>query len=299
MSVKIEKKSPKKTHRAVSEYGRSRDNSKQPIIGFDNLPLGVTYDHRGYPSVQGRFQRIPTKLIRIATVTLSARTKPAPRAPMTSLYYEEPKKPQKVIGWDDANNARPPLRIDMEGPGPCTYSPVNKPLNETNAPSWSFGIKTQPDKDGGARKSWEKSWFQTPHLYQQKTDFFSDTSWPTPNTYSQRPLLGPRQITYSEAPSFTIGKRKNFEMAKPGANKQPSPNDYERDSADKVIMPKGPSYSHQFRREGTVLWSFSEKTPGPAAYSPSYSYSKNAKPSFTIRNLRREKSHVLGPFSTF
>lgn len=74
------------------------------------------------------------------------RTKPAPRPPMSSLYYEEPKKPKKVVGWDEANSARPPLRIDMEGPGPCTYSPQNKPLYETNAPSWSFGSKTQPDK---------------------------------------------------------------------------------------------------------------------------------------------------------
>ena len=30
--------------------------------------------------------------------------------------------------------------------------------------------------EGGGRTSWEKSWFQGPHIYQQKTDFFSDNS---------------------------------------------------------------------------------------------------------------------------
>ena len=52
----------------------------------------------------------------------------------------------KMITWDEANNARPPLRIDMEGPGPCSYTPSNKPLNETNQPSWTFGSKTDPEK---------------------------------------------------------------------------------------------------------------------------------------------------------
>ena len=37
--------------------------------------------------------------------------------------------------------SRPPLRIDMSGPTPTTYSPRNKPLYETNAPAYSFGRK--------------------------------------------------------------------------------------------------------------------------------------------------------------
>lgn len=44
---------------------------------------------------------------------------------------------------------------------------------------------------------------------------------------------------------------------------------------------------------------FTEKTPGPAAYSPRLDNSKLMSPAFTIRSLRREKSHVLGPFATF
>ena len=40
--------------------------------------------------------------------------------------------------------------------------------------------------------------------------------WPTPSSYSQRPLLGPRQRTTLEAPSFSIGVRRKFDLAKPG-----------------------------------------------------------------------------------
>lgn len=48
-----------------------------------------------------------------------------------------------------------------------------------------------------------------------------------------------------------------------------------------------------------LLFFFTEKTPGPAAYSPRLDNSKLMSPAFTIRSLRREKSHVLGPFATF
>lgn len=49
----------------------------------------------------------------------------------------------------------------------------------------------------------------------------------------------------------------------------------------------------------SMLFFFKEKTPGPAAYSPRLDNSKLMSPAFTIRSLRREKSHVLGPFATF
>lgn len=238
--------------------------------------------------------------VKIANWSFCARTKPQSRGQMGSLYYEEPKKPAKVLTWEQANNARPPLRIDMEGPGPCTYSPHNvKPLNETNSPVWTFGGKCDPERDGGCRTSWEKTWFQSPHIWQTKVDFYNDTSWPSPNNYRQRSLLGPRQRTYTEAPSFSIGTRKEFSLEKKGAEKDPSPNNYEKEQADKATFPKAPSYSHQFRRSGTILWAHPGKTPGPAAYTPRFESGKTNKPAFTIRSLRREKSHVLGPFSTF
>ena len=52
------------------------------------------------------------------------------------------KRSNKVISYDEAINTRPPLRIDMEGPTACTYTPITKPLGETNSPAWSFGRRT-------------------------------------------------------------------------------------------------------------------------------------------------------------
>ncbi|KAL3871496.1 hypothetical protein ACJMK2_039490 [Sinanodonta woodiana] len=229
--------------------------------------------------------------------TYHGRTKPLPKGP--SLYYEEPKKPRKVITLNEATESRPPLRVDMDGPGPWTYSPRNKPLNETNSPSWTFGAKTQPEKDGGSRTSWEKTWFQSPEVWSNKVDFHSDAAWPTPTQYKQRPTLGPRQRTMPESPSYTIGVRKELSLVKSGADKEPSPVDYDRDKADVIVMKRGPAFSHQFRREGTLVWSSKDKTPGPGAYNPTMNFSKPHNPAFTIRSLRREKSHILGPFSAF
>ncbi|XP_021351159.1 uncharacterized protein LOC110448961 isoform X1 [Mizuhopecten yessoensis] len=303
MSVQVERKQPPNNtpaSRAFSDYTRNSGGSTKyhvmvPGQGhIDPLPSPSKRMHQN-----SRTRRVPAKLIRLATVTFSARTKPASRGQGSSLYYEEPKKPTKVIGWDVANNARPPLRVDMEGPGPCSYSPCNKPLGETNAPSWTFRAKCAPEKAGGARTSWEKPWFQSPHIWQTKTDFFNDTSWPTPNLYKQKSLLGPRQRTMTEAPSFTIGVRKEVSMNKAGSSKEPSPNEYEKDTADKLVHQRGPSYSHQFRRSGTVLWPSIEKTPGPAAYTPVYAQNKTSGPAFTIRSIRRDASHSLGPNSAF
>jgi len=52
------------------------------------------------------------------------------------------------------------------------------------------------------------------------------------------------------------------------------------------------------RYNGMSICCFVERVPGPGAYNPNFSANKTHSPAFTIRSLRREKSHVLGPFST-
>lgn len=44
-----------------------------------------------------------------------------------------------------------------------------------------------------------------------------------------------------------------------GSIKQPSPGEYEKNQADKIVYRSSPAFSHQFRREGTVLWSHNGK----------------------------------------
>ena len=46
-------------------------------------------------------------------------------------------------GLDEAINSRPPMPFDLDNPGPCRYTPRNKPLNETNAPEFTFGHRLQ------------------------------------------------------------------------------------------------------------------------------------------------------------
>ncbi|XP_060604712.1 uncharacterized protein LOC132757450 [Ruditapes philippinarum] len=303
-SVKVERK-PLHTAQTRSHsdyYSKSPSTSRFTHLAtslgqFYGFAADTTGKDMRFQPQMHRMRR-PPKLVRLATVTMSPKTKPVPRGP--SLYYEEPTKPKKVITWDEANDARPPLRIDMEGPGPTNYSPRNKPLNETNSPAWTFGSKCFIEKAGaGSRTSWEKTWFQNPEVWTSKVDFYNDSAWPTPTHYRHRPALGPRQRTMVEAPSFTIGTRRETTFSKQGSDKEPSPVDYDKDTADKIVLKKAPAFSHQFRREGTVVWANKEKVPGPGAYNPKFSYNKHHSPAFTIRSLRREKSHVLGPFSTF
>ena len=53
---------------------------------------------------------------------------------------------RKVVTWEEAMSARPPLRIDMDGPTPWSYSPSNKPLRESVSPMWTFGRRTFVEK---------------------------------------------------------------------------------------------------------------------------------------------------------
>ncbi|XP_059145823.1 uncharacterized protein LOC131932952 [Physella acuta] len=263
----------------------------------DKIATSISYARKridARPVVKTARTRVPPKFLHLSSgKSLPSKKKSGDLSP--SLYYEVPIKPHKVITWDEATNARPPLRIDMEGPGPCTYNPTKKPLNERNAPSYSFGTKCYPEKEGGARTAWSKTWFQSNDVWSNKTDYDRETIWPTPNLYHKGSLLGPRQRTMPEAPSYTFGRK--HQPTKQAVKESPSPCEYSREIADKLILKQGPSFSHQFRREGTVLWGTSEINPGPAAYKPSLS-PRIQKPAFTIQGIRREKSHVLGPYCT-
>ncbi|KAI0236516.1 hypothetical protein LSAT2_012941 [Lamellibrachia satsuma] len=89
-------------------------------------------------------KRYPQQMLKLSTVSMSSRAKSATNNHIS--YVMEHRKPRKVVTWDEAMNARPPLRIDLDGPSMCSYSPNNKPLNETNSPVWSFGRRTYVEK---------------------------------------------------------------------------------------------------------------------------------------------------------
>ncbi|KAK3790005.1 hypothetical protein RRG08_055288 [Elysia crispata] len=53
----------------------------------------------------------------------------------------------------------------------------------------------------------------------------------------------------TEAPSYTFGHKAAFSIVKPGAAKEPSPTDHERQNADSLVPRRGPSFTHQFRHD--------------------------------------------------
>ncbi|XP_070581679.1 neurofilament medium polypeptide-like [Ptychodera flava] len=240
--------------------------------------------------------KLPTSVMKMSTVVLSARKRAAiSKGP--SVYYEE-RSHQKVATWDECMNSRPPLRIDMEGPGPWSYSPRNKPLSETNAPEWTFGMRLH-ERSGGGYKAWHKEWYHSPDNYTHRLRF--DQKWPTPATYNIGTLVGIRPQTKPSTPSFTIiGKRGTFSIAKRGSDKEPGPNQYNREKADRLVLRTAPAYTHSLRHRGTTLWSKSELTPAPCNYNPKVSKMayKPHNPAFTIRGIRGEKQHQLGPHTT-
>ena len=63
--------------RSYSEYGRA-SMTRQPVLStgrgrFDPIPLPKSADYRSMPSPPPKHIRVPTKLIRLATVTMSAK----------------------------------------------------------------------------------------------------------------------------------------------------------------------------------------------------------------------------------
>lgn len=247
-------------------------------------------------SRQAARKRYPHQMLKLSTVAMSSRARSATKAHIS--YVMEHRKPHKVVTWDEAMNARPPLRIDCDGPSMCSYSPNNKPLNETNSPVWSFGRRTYVEKQGGTRTSWAKTWFQDPDVWCQKTDFFTDQHWPSPVHYPLKPVLGPQHVSAHVAPAHSIGIRRSMKINKYGSEHEPGPNTYDQLKGKAVLSRTFPSFSHGLRRNGTILWSSTpDATPGPGAYSPREVFRHH--PEFTIRGTRREKSHIWGPFAMF
>ena len=59
---------------------------------------------------------------------------------------------------------------------------------------------------------------------------------------------------------FSLSSTTIHSICPTGSHKEPSPNEYERQNADGLVLRRGPSFTHQFRREGTVLWGSSGQT---------------------------------------
>nr|XP_020656572.1 protein STPG3 [Pogona vitticeps] len=188
------------------------------------------------------------------------------------------------------------LILNVDSPGPAAYSPPCVNFRETCAPSYTFGWKTPP-REGGGRRSWQKSWFLCKNPFIRKTDFATETNWPSPFDYGQ--TLGSQLVNCPTSPNFTIGQKTEFSFVNKNTVNDPAPNRYNTEQAYKHIVNRSPSFVISPAPHLIYRWPRKEGTPGPAAYNVERGHIARlpSTPSFFIQGVRRPKRHETGPFS--
>ncbi|XP_067947661.1 protein STPG3-like [Watersipora subatra] len=222
------------------------------------------------------------------------------------------------VRYKEIIESRPPLRTDLTTPGPWAYSPhTTKPLNETNAPSFTMRPRCWAEKgyefdrlcdewqvhctqDIGGRTSWSKTWYQSPEVWTSKTNFGQENVWPTPSTYDEKLRIGgEHQSTRARYPVFSMGHRYKMSMVRPDTDQEPSPASYQKDLADGQVFTRAPAVIHAVQTNNFGLWGRPDRSPGPAAYSPSLTFVKRSQPSFSLsRSSREGLKPLLGPFAS-
>ncbi|XP_060107241.1 protein STPG3 [Heteronotia binoei] len=213
--------------------------------------------------------------------------------PSTSSLFPNIYSGEHSRGTDN----RPPLTVNVDSPGPAAYSPTSVSYRETTAPSYTFGWKTPP-KEGGGRRSWQKTWFQSKNPFTKKADFNRETNWPSPFHYSQPPDAKPANRPSS--PSYSFGQKGVFSFTSKDAPYEPAPNKYNTGSGYRQVLQRAPSFIISPAPQHTYRWASREGTPGPGTYNVETGHTARlpSSPSFFIQGVRRPKKHETGPFST-
>ncbi|XP_007475499.2 protein STPG3 isoform X1 [Monodelphis domestica] len=196
--------------------------------------------------------------------------------------------------WDIGFERRPPILIDMNTPGPTQYSVPDVSIRESSPhPQYSISCKA-PIRDGGGRRAWQTTWFQSESPFTQKADFLREKKWPSPFHYTQPCSLGPQQPCRPSFPAFTFGHRRLVSKAK---EMRPSPNTYNVVPGFQLKGTRSPAFSMS-RAQSLNTWISPARTPGPAAYYVEDSYNSRypSTPGVLIQGERRPKKHETGPF---
>ncbi|KAL8174296.1 UNVERIFIED_CONTAM: hypothetical protein K2H54_041552 [Gekko kuhli] len=206
--------------------------------------------------------------------------------------------------YAETTESRPPLTVNVDSPGPAAYPPPSVNCRETTAPSYTFGWKTPP-REGGGRRSWQKTWFQSKNPFTKKADFSSETNWPSPFHYSQSPDSKPANRPSS--PSYSFGRKGIFSFTSKDAPYEPAPNMYNTVSSYQQVLQRAPSFIISPAPQHAYRWtskgghySLADGTPGPGTYNVETGHTARlpSSPSFYIQGVRRPKKHETGPFST-
>ncbi|KAM6431348.1 protein STPG3 [Liasis olivaceus] len=194
-----------------------------------------------------------------------------------------------------APQGRMQLLLNVDSPGPAAYSPPSVNCREIIAPSYTFGWKTPP-REGGGRRAWQKSWFQSKNPFARKVDFSTETNWPSPSQYGTP--LGSKLANRPNTPNFTFGQKGEFSFVNKEAVNEPGPNQYNIERAYTFVLHRSPSII--INPLGLYRWIEKEGTPGPGTYNVERGHNARLPscPSFYIQGVRRPKKHETGPFST-
>uniref|UniRef100_F6WYH2 Sperm-tail PG-rich repeat containing 3 n=1 Tax=Monodelphis domestica TaxID=13616 RepID=F6WYH2_MONDO len=193
---------------------------------------------------------------------------------------------------------RPPILIDMNTPGPTQYSVPDVSIRESSPhPQYSISCKA-PIRDGGGRRAWQTTWFQSESPFTQKADFLRE----------KKPCsLGPQQPCRPSFPAFTFGPGGWFPrlVSEAGVSltsnsteeMRPSPNTYNVVPGFQLKGTRSPAFSMS-RAQSLNTWISPARTPGPAAYYVEDSYNSRypSTPGVLIQGERRPKKHETGPF---
>lgn len=191
----------------------------------------------------------------------------------------------------ETDQTRPFMTLNLDVPSPTAYNPPTNPPNMNNFPAYTMRPKTYPEKVGGDRVSWGKEWFSNGNGWSIRTNFNPGNKWPSPSDHVPRPTIGWRQVTLPQAPSHSIGTRKEFTLVSKDAESFPSPCSYDRSQSQNKVLTKSPSFTiQQGRRQGTFPFIQNKgSSPGPGSYNPNIfkTSSKVRRPAFTIAKSPR------------
>ncbi|XP_031807782.1 protein STPG3 isoform X4 [Sarcophilus harrisii] len=221
---------------------------------------------------------------------------PVPPSSGKMGVYETSSAPGSSKNSSGALERRPPILIDMDVPGPTQYSAPDVSIREsTPHPHYSISCKT-PTRDGGGRRAWQTTWFQSESPFTQKADFVKEQKWPSPFHYTQPCSLGPLQPSRPSFPAYSFGHKRLNTKAK---ETRPSPNTYNVLPGFQLKGPRSPAFSMS-RSQTFNSWISPAHTPGPAAYYVEDSYNSRfpSTPGVLIQGERRPKRHETGPFCT-
>lgn len=172
-------------------------------------------------------------------------------------------------------NCRPPLRADLEGPTPCSYS--------AQLPAPAIHCSRINPKAKYIRDA----------LPNPSTDVWTHNisltlKTPGPLSYLSHNVMGLRCPVVRQAPAFSLTPRR-LVYAGSGGVTAPSPDSYDSAKAMEQTLTHHPVFSIATRKNFSTMPS----TPGPAHYHPLHTITQHQGPAFSMQRRRENRMRTF------